>query len=114
VSQNGGIDTQEMVAYFEARRRSTSDPRLGAMLDVHLEHMKAEVVDYDIARLMATMVPEPVFQFYGTSDMPPLVGHNAVRDFYLGVFNAPKNSSGMDIERVIVGPYTPADAVYLD
>ena len=87
----------------DERARLTSD-RQRTIIDVVVEHVLAEIVDFDIERVMATMVDEPRHEFYGLPGILPLLGYDAVRSYYLRTFEEAGPSRGsMEVERLIVG-----------
>ena len=104
-SADGGapIDVQRILGEYARFRDSVRDPRRRALLDVHLAHMKAEIVDRDVEAVMATMVENPAFWFYGTSGMASFEGQEATRAFYASIFEVPENAVGMEMEHIDVG-----------
>jgi hypothetical protein len=91
-----------MVRWVEARRDRTDHPTHRRNLSVWAEHMRAELIDRDIDRLMATMVDEPEFLFYGTEGLDPIIGGEAVRANYLGMFELGDDSTGFELDDVVV------------
>ncbi len=103
---SGPIDPMKMIrktkALFEPLR--TND-RYSQIIDVVLEHMVAENVDFDIDRTMGTMVPEPRHEYFGCPGLEtiPLVGFEAVRSYYLRTFALGPGRAEMDVIRVGIG-----------
>ena len=69
-----------------ARRSLCSDARPRRCLQTVIDHVRAEI-DRDVDAVMATLIPEPRFHIWvGGRDIGPK-GHEAVRDYYLRLFN---------------------------
>jgi hypothetical protein len=100
------IDQMKMIsraqALFEPLRTT---PRYSQIIDVVLEHMIAENVELDIDRTMGTMIPEPRHEYFGCPGMEtiPLVGFEAVRNYYLRTFALGPGRAEMEIMRVGIG-----------
>lgn len=97
------VDTQagiEQVAEYGRRMRSARRRRL---VDLVVEHMHAELIDYDLERTMATMVDEPAHIFYGTNRIANVIGARAVREYYERSFTFGPNRAATDHYRVVVG-----------
>lgn len=95
------MDQAKMWEALVARRDATDDPRHRQMLDVVIEHAKAEA-DRSVERLMATLVDDPQYHFWVQGrDVGPK-GADAVRAYYEqfvrgggAIFESPK-------ERIVV------------
>jgi hypothetical protein len=93
---------QEMIDQLEVARSRLAVPKHRDMLDVVMRHIRCESIVLDLEGTMATMVPEPVFRFYGVGARPPIVGNDAVRRLYEGMFSFGRNLGGVEIERLFV------------
>jgi len=91
----------ETLRQLDERRPGMIDtPEVQAAFAVFYAHVRYEAVDYDIDRLMATMVPEPVFRLYGLGETVGYDGAQAVRESYLAGFV--DRPGGMQIERLVI------------
>jgi len=102
-SGDSPIDTQHILDDYARYRDTVDDPRRRSLLDVHLAHMTAEIVDRDVDAVMSTMVEHPEFWFYGTEGMASFKGQDATRAFYTNIFEVPENAVGMEMEHIDVG-----------
>ncbi len=101
------FDQAEMWKALEERLARTENPRHRQMLEVVIEHAKAEA-DRSVERLMATLVPEPQYHFWvGGRDVGPK-GHAAVEQYYRNfavsggaVFESPKERIVVDDDTVV-------------
>jgi hypothetical protein len=92
---------------IEQRLAATENPRHRAMLEVVIEHARAEA-DRSVERLMATLVDDPQYHFWvGGKDVGPK-GADAVRDYYEyfvgsggAVFESPKDRVVVDDHNVV-------------
>lgn len=83
------------------RARIESDPRKRANLEIVAEHVQHEVRG-DIAALMATLVAEPSYEIWGSSDTRGPSGYDEVRQFYEAAITIGKNRLEYEIARVVV------------
>jgi len=104
------IDSAAMVEDFKRVAAGLTSERHRAMMDVLIRHADAELINHDIDVLMATMIPQPRFRYYGTVGMPNFTGYEATREYYLGVLQIPKNASAMQMESLTIGD----DAVVME
>ena len=94
--------------HFALVRRLTEGieiPNRRAMVDLYLEHTRAELIDCEIDALMATLAPEPEYIFLGMGEHAPpaLRGVADVRAFYLTSFRGGANQGALnEIDRVVV------------
>jgi hypothetical protein len=62
----------------------SDDPIRRSMLRCFVDHWRSEFVEFDIDALMGTLVPEPEYQYLGSTPMrTEFSGQAAVRDYYL-------------------------------
>ena len=97
------IDSQRNVDNYRAVRDKLTSAHQRGMVDVMIEHFLAEIIDHDIERLMATMVHDPVYRFYGTNLMADFEGQETTRAFYEAQFATPPDSAGVNLDRMVVG-----------
>lgn len=101
------LDQAKMWQAIEERLAATDNPRHRAMLEVVVEHSKAEAAR-SVDRLMATLVDDPQYHFWiGGRDMGPK-GGRGVRDYYVdfvsrggAVFESPKERIVVDDHNVV-------------
>jgi hypothetical protein len=100
------IDPMKMIrktrALYEPLRTTN---RFSTIIDVVLDHMTAENVDFDIERTMATMIAEPRHEYFGCPGLEtiPLIGYEAVRNYYLDAFALGPGRADIDVIRVGIG-----------
>jgi hypothetical protein len=100
------IDQSTIWQALEERLARTENPRHRRMLEVAIEHGKAEA-DRSIDRLMATLVPDPQYHFWiGGRDLGPK-GYDGVLDYYTAfvgaggaIFESPKHRVVLDDENI--------------
>jgi hypothetical protein len=62
----------------------SEDSARRSILRCFIDHWHSEFVEFDIDALMTTLVPEPEYQYLGSTPMrTEFSGHAAVRDYYL-------------------------------
>jgi limonene-1,2-epoxide hydrolase len=83
------------------RLQAETDPRRRANLEVVAEHVEHEVRG-DVARLMTTLVPEPIYRIWGASASTGPRGHEEVVAHYEAMLPSGKNRLEFDISRVVV------------
>lgn len=101
------IDQAQMWVALEERLANTENPRHRQMLQVVIEHAKAEA-DRSVERLMATLVDDPQYHFWvGGRDIGPK-GFDAVRTYYVdfvrgggAIFESPKDRIVVDDDNVV-------------
>ena len=101
------FDQSKMWSALEERLAATSSPRQRKMLEVVIEHAKAEA-DRSVERLMATLVEDPRYHFWvGGRDIGPK-GYDGVREYYRNfvasggaVFESPKDRVVVDDHNVV-------------
>lgn len=99
----GAVDARAFEEWIAALAADTENPRHRRALEVMCEHWHYEVVELDLDKLMATLVPDPVYHFYGLAQMPrELRGAQAVRELYLQQFQAGPNAVSMELDHLIV------------
>jgi hypothetical protein len=91
------------LAVFDALAAGEADPARRTQVEVLRAHFQAEFFDLDIDALMATMISEPRFAYYGMGRPSFLVGYKEVRDHYLANFEAGADQAGVIIENIAVG-----------
>jgi hypothetical protein len=75
----------DMVALLE----DSNDPVRRSMLSCFIDHWHSEFVEFDIDALMRTLVPEPEYQYLGSTPMrTEFSGQTAVREYYLATAGA--------------------------
>jgi len=79
------------------------DPRLRANLELVARHVDAEVRG-DLDALMATLVDDPVYHYWGATTSPGPSGSAAVRAYYQESVKLGRNRLEYAIERVVPGP----------
>jgi hypothetical protein len=94
-------------AFLQRLRRERDvlgSARQRTLVDVAIRHVAAEIVEFDIERLMGTMVAEPRHELRGLPDAEDLIGRDAVREYYLRTFTeAGPDRAAMEIDNVSVG-----------
>jgi hypothetical protein len=101
------FDQAKMWQAIEARLAATDNPRHRQMLEVVIEHAKAEA-DRSVERLMATLVDDPQYHFWVRArDVGPK-GRDRVHDYYVAfatsggaVFESPKDRIVVDDHNVV-------------
>jgi len=101
------LDQSKMWETFERRLAATDDPRHRTMLEVVIEHARAEA-DRSVERLMATLVDDPQYHFWVAGrDIGPK-GADAVHEYYVNfvgsggaVFESPKDRVVVDDHNVV-------------
>jgi hypothetical protein len=86
---------------------AASDERVKHALQIVAEHVVAEV-DGDIPRLLATLVSEPTYRFWGagTNGRASLSGEAQVRGFYDALVGSGKNRLDYVLDRVVADAST--------
>jgi hypothetical protein len=75
----------DMVALLD----QSDDPVRRGMLSCFVDHWHSEFVEFDIDALMGTLVPQPEYQYFGSTPMrTEFSGQTAVRDYYLATAGA--------------------------
>ena len=101
------LDQSKMWTAIEERHARTDDPRHRQMLEVVIEHSKAEAAR-SVERLMATLVEDPQYHFWVNGrDVGPK-GRQGVLDYYVNfvrgggaVFESPKERIVVDDHNVV-------------
>ena len=101
------IDQSAMWTALRERLDRTENPRHRQMLEVVIDHAKAEA-DRSVERLMGTLVEDPEYHFWVAGrDVGPKGAH-AVRDYYVdfvrrggAVFESPKDRVVVDDHNVV-------------
>jgi len=101
------FDQAKMWHALEDRLAATENPRHRQMLEVVIEHAKAEA-DCSVERLMATLIDDPQYHFWVRGrDVGPK-GRDAVRSYYEqfatsggAVFESPKDRVVVDDHHVV-------------
>jgi hypothetical protein len=101
------VDQSQMWTALEDRLAVTENPRHRQMLEVVIEHARAEA-DRSVERLMATLVDDPQYHFWvGGRDVGPK-GADGVRTYYASfvagggaVFESPKDRIVVDDHNVV-------------
>jgi hypothetical protein len=82
------------------------DKKLRSNLAIVKQHILAEVAG-DLDSLMATMIPEPEYEFFGESMYGARqVGHGPVRFMYQRANETGRNRREIEISHVVVDPYS--------
>ena len=82
------------------------DPRVKHALQLVAEHVVAEV-EADLPRLLATLVPEPTYRFWGAGTHGrALAGESQVRGFYDALIGSGKNRLDYVLDRVVADAST--------
>ncbi|MBA3743329.1 hypothetical protein [Sporichthya sp.] len=86
---------------------AATDPRVKHALQLVAEHVVAEV-EGDIPRLLATLVPEPTYRFWGAgmNGRTTLTGETQVRSFYDHLIGSGKNRLDYVLDRVVADAAT--------
>ncbi|WP_280218355.1 nuclear transport factor 2 family protein [Nocardia neocaledoniensis] len=79
---------------------SEPDPRRRRNMEIVAEHVVHEVAG-DIPALLATLVPEPTYRFWGPTESRPAQGQTAVEAHYRSLIQTGKNRLEFHITRVI-------------
>jgi hypothetical protein len=95
------IDKTKTWRLVEERLAAEADPRRIQILEVVLEHMKAEAAP-DMDRLMATVAEDADYHFWGpTGDTGPK-GRADVRAYYEAFVASGANHLQFDVDRLVV------------
>lgn len=86
---------------IEEKIKVTADDRHRAMLERYRDHMQLEMSS-QLEPLMATMVPEPVFNMYLPGATQHYEGHEEVAAFYGAMFAAGTNRIERQLDRLVV------------
>lgn len=97
LNESGGLfvepDGRRTLAAIRQRRDRIENPKHRAMVEVVLQHLECEIVDFDIDKLMATLVDEPVYHTRGgrfaRDEVLVVRGRAAVRKTYTDLMAAP-------------------------
>ena len=95
------FDPERTWAAVEARLERESDPARKALLAQVRDHMRSEVRG-DFDTLMATLVDEPLYHFWGTDEDGGPKGREAVETFYRGMLASGGNRFHFEVERIFV------------
>jgi hypothetical protein len=106
VSEHSKFDPEQSWAALEARIEGETDPRLRQLLTQVRDHMRTEIRG-ELTGLMATLVDEPRYHFWGTPVEGGPKGRSAVEEFYRQMIAGGGNDFQFDIRRIVVD----ADAV---
>jgi hypothetical protein len=87
----------------EERLARETDPRTRALLVQVRDHMKSEIQG-DFDALMATLIEEPVYHFWGTGEDGGPKGREAVAAFYRNMIDSGGNRFHFEVERVFADP----------
>src|SRR6266571_1203751 len=87
---------EKLVSSVKAAIDSATSDRHRRMLELALQHIEGEHVELSIDRVMATMIPEPRYGFYGFGGKEAPQGGAAVRGFYEAL--GPNLLGDVDIE----------------
>jgi hypothetical protein len=89
-----GTDPLRWVAFLERAKKSVTDPKHQAMIDVFIEHLVAETSN-QLERTMATLVPDAVYHVWGQTPIGPDApeGSKASREQVRANYEAGMNSS---------------------
>ena len=83
----------------ERRLAEEKDPTTRALLAEVRDHMRSEIGG-DFEALMATLIDEPQYHFWGTGEDGAPKGRAAVEEFYRGMFASGGNRFHFEVERV--------------
>jgi hypothetical protein len=95
------FDPERSWAAVEARLEQESDPARKALLAQVRDHIRSEVRG-DFDALMATLVDEPLYHFWGTDEDGGPKGREAVETFYRGMLASGGNRFHFEVERIFV------------
>lgn len=100
------IDPTRSFSLLDQKVKHVSDKKHVAMLENLRDHMAAELIG-DIDRIMSTLVPDPIYHYYGFGDRTPQrrEGYEAIRSRYEAIFAGGFNVLVMDWERFLVDDY---------
>jgi hypothetical protein len=93
---------QETIDQFESVRAQFTEKIHLQMLDVVVNHIRAEWLDLDIDATMGTMGPNPQARVFGAGSRAGLVGYDAIRANYLRQFGFGRNGGGLELERLVI------------
>ncbi|RVU28108.1 nuclear transport factor 2 family protein [Streptomyces antnestii] len=106
------IDPQRTWAPLEERLSVTKDERHRVVLNVVIEHMKAEAAP-DLDRLMATLSPTPDYHFWnGGQDVGPKTT-DGVRTYYANFVASRSNVLEFAIDRLVLDDHCLVTEGYL-
>ncbi|WP_370934045.1 nuclear transport factor 2 family protein [Amycolatopsis sp. cg13] len=95
------IDPTRTWQMLEQRLETTTNPRHRQVLEIVLEHMKAEA-EPDLDRLMATVSKDAAYHFWGASGDSGPKGHDGVREYYAAFVASKANHLEYRMDRLIV------------
>jgi hypothetical protein len=96
------LDPARPQLQLEEFGRSLQSERHRAMVDTFRTHMHHEMVSLDIDALMTTLVPHPVFRFYGLGGLTGLDGFDEVRGYYERSRDARTTGLTVSVNRMVV------------
>jgi limonene-1,2-epoxide hydrolase len=101
VSESLDFDPERSWLSLERRMREERNPRARQLLGSVRDHMRAEIRG-ELEPLMATLIDEPQYHFFGLGpDMAPK-GGAAVRAFYEQMIAGGGNRFEFQVERIVV------------
>jgi hypothetical protein len=95
------FDPERTWSAVEARLEREPDPRRRALLTQVRDHMKSEIQG-DFDALMATLVDDPQYHFWGLDEDAAPKGREAVATFYRNMLDSGGNRFHFEVERVLV------------
>jgi hypothetical protein len=99
VSETPAFDPRRTWAAVEARLETEADPARRALLEQVRDHMKSEV-EGDLDKLMATLVDDPCYHFWGVGEDGGPKGHEAVESFYRSMIETGGNRFHFEVDRI--------------
>lgn len=101
MGQHVGFEPERTWAAVEERLARESDPRRRLLLTQVRDHMRAEIGGrFD--DLMATLVDEPRYHFWGIGEEGGPKGREAVAAFYRNMIDTGGNRFHFEVERIVV------------
>lgn len=101
MSDRPRFDPERSWLPLEHRIEQEGDPRCRQLLEQVRDHMRTEIRG-DHEALMATLVDEPRYHFWGTPVEGGPKGRAAVSDFYRQMIDGGGNWFHFDIQRIVV------------
>ncbi|MFI6866570.1 nuclear transport factor 2 family protein [Nocardia sp. NPDC050406] len=95
------IDQSRTWELVEKRLAETTNERHRTVLNVVLEHMKAEAAP-DMDRLMATLSPNPAYHFWFDGQDVGAKGTEAVHAYYTAFLESRTNILAFELDRLVV------------
>jgi hypothetical protein len=100
VNQPSTFDPERSWESLEARIKTEANPKCRALLEQVRDHMRAEIRG-EFDSLMATLIDEPRYHFWGIGPESGPKGREAVSQFYQNMIDTGGNRFEFSVERIV-------------